>query len=160
MWVHPPNSSNGCRAAAMFFIKKLRAHSYIGSVGNRQLACIRPVCSTGPPARTAFRRAAWIRRLGRLSGKVVGALYIGLGLKVAFQRQLTNLSPASCIHYRWGLWRQVASHPCNRSFAKWSLADLTFPTVFSIITVYSFCDFSGYSLYILKDGRWNDEIRS
>ena len=33
------------------------------------------------------RRTAWMRRLGRLSGKVIGALYIGLGLKVAFQRQ-------------------------------------------------------------------------
>lgn len=148
MWVPPPNSSNGCRAAAMIFIKKLRAHAHVGSVGNRQLACISPVCSTGQPVRTAFRRAAfcgcsffmdwrmnpsgrtmtapvgvrqflilglifvvlsalyttiivlsvsalgrmvrrtaWIRRLGRFSGKVVGALYIGLGLKVAFQRQ-------------------------------------------------------------------------
>ncbi|OMF50517.1 hypothetical protein BK138_26265 [Paenibacillus rhizosphaerae] len=71
----------------MIFIRKLRAHAHIGSVGNRQLACISPVCSTGQPARTAFKRSAWIRRLGRFSGKVVGALYIGLGLKVAFQRQ-------------------------------------------------------------------------
>ena len=29
----------------------------------------------------------WISRLSRLSGKFVGAIYIGLGLKVAFQRQ-------------------------------------------------------------------------
>lgn len=33
------------------------------------------------------KRTTWISRLSRLSSKFVGALYIGLGLKVAFQRQ-------------------------------------------------------------------------
>lgn len=33
------------------------------------------------------QRTTWIRRLSRLSGKLVGMIYIGLGLKVAFQRQ-------------------------------------------------------------------------
>ena len=33
------------------------------------------------------KRTTWISRLSRLSGKFVGAIYIGLGLKVAFQRQ-------------------------------------------------------------------------
>lgn len=33
------------------------------------------------------QRTAWIGRLSRLSGKLVGTIYIGLGLKVAFQRQ-------------------------------------------------------------------------
>lgn len=33
------------------------------------------------------KRTPWIRRLSQWSGKFVGAIYIGLGLKVAFQRQ-------------------------------------------------------------------------
>ncbi|MFC4598784.1 LysE family translocator [Cohnella hongkongensis] len=33
------------------------------------------------------RRTAWIGRLNRLSGKFAGMIYIGLGIKVAFQRQ-------------------------------------------------------------------------
>ncbi|MFD0867955.1 LysE family translocator [Paenibacillus residui] len=33
------------------------------------------------------KRTAWINRLSRWSGKLVGTIYIGLGLKVAFQRQ-------------------------------------------------------------------------
>lgn len=33
------------------------------------------------------QRTTWIGRLNRLSGKLVGMIYIGLGLKVAFQRQ-------------------------------------------------------------------------
>ncbi|MFP7335899.1 hypothetical protein SFC23_21430 [Shouchella clausii] len=33
------------------------------------------------------KRRTWISRLSRLSSKFVGAIYIGLGLKVAFQRR-------------------------------------------------------------------------
>lgn len=33
------------------------------------------------------KRTTWIGRLSGLSGKIVGTIYIGLGLKVAFQRQ-------------------------------------------------------------------------
>ena len=33
------------------------------------------------------KRTTWIGRFSRLSGKLVGTIYIGLGVKVAFQRQ-------------------------------------------------------------------------